>query len=127
MTYTGKEFSSGEDVLLHQESVAGGVTIKTIEKCYRCGSLGNKGEPCDHCNRMPEAQVNFHMKCVAGRVLTLVDGMVAEGRQNQALKTLIKKEFREEFNRVFQYIHNGARGYGTEGADDESVFEKESR
>lgn len=56
---------------------------------------------------MNHLAVEFHLKSVAGRILTLVDGMLPEGKQNTALKTLIKKEFREEFGRVFRYFMDG--------------------
>lgn len=74
---------------------------------------------------MPENQVNHHLKSVAGRILTLIDGAFPEGKQNAALKTLVRKEFREEFNRVFRYLHSSARS--TEGVQEVNIFDAEDR
>jgi hypothetical protein len=59
---------------------------------------------------MDKEQVEFQLKCVAGRILTLVDAMVTSEAQNKAFKTYVKKEFREQFNRVFQAFHNPGGG-----------------
>lgn len=55
--------------------------------------------------QMGKDQVEFQLKCVAGRILTLVDAMVSNEAQNKAFKTYVKKEFREQFNRLFQFFH----------------------
>ena len=72
---------------------------------------------------MPPGQVDFHLKSVAGRVLTLIDGAVPEGKQNAALKSLIKKEFREEFNRTFKYLYGGERCFT--GMNEADIFDKD--
>src|SRR5579885_681645 len=71
---------------------------------------------------MPPGQVDHHLKSVAGRILTLIDGAIPDARQNKALKTLIKKEFREEFNRTFRYLYSDARS--TEGSDEAAVYDQ---
>jgi len=55
---------------------------------------------------MGEDTVNFHLKCLAGRILTLVDAMISGEGQNKAFKTYVKKEFREQFHRVFGFFHD---------------------
>lgn len=71
---------------------------------------------------MPPGQVDHHLKSVAGRILTLIDGAIPDERQNKALKTLIKKEFREEFDRVFRYLYSDVRS--TQGCDEAAVYDQ---
>lgn len=72
---------------------------------------------------MAKGTVQFHVKSVAGRILTLVDGMLPPGTQCEAFKTLVKKEFREELARVNMYFHDGCGM--AEGVSEVAVFEKE--
>lgn len=74
---------------------------------------------------MPPGQVDHHLKSVAGRILTLIDGAFPEGKQNAALKSLIKKEFREEFSRVFNYFYSDVRS--AQGCDEANIFDRESQ
>lgn len=74
--------------------------------------------------QMDEDLVVFHLKSVAGRILTLVDGMLPQGSQNTALKTLIKKEFREQFSRTFGYFHDDACVQSGQILGEVEVFEK---
>jgi len=69
---------------------------------------------------MQEKLVNFHLKCLAGRILTLVDAMISGEAQNKAFKTYVKKEFREQFNRVFGFFHNDGSD-GVEKSDQEEL------
>ena len=73
---------------------------------------------------MDKAQVEFQLKCVAGRILTLVDAMVTSEAQNKAFKTYVKKEFREQFNRIFHAFHDqgGATSLPEELAVAEAAF-----
>lgn len=98
--------------------------MKTKEPALQPGQLGvtdpNRALP-----TMPPGQVDFHLKSVAGRILTLIDGAFPEGKQNTALKSLVKKEFREEFSRVFNYLYNDARSGSAEpGPFDADLFDK---
>jgi len=71
-------------------------------------SVGSKPEKADVKQmppRMEEDTVNFHLKCLAGRILTLVDALISGDAQNKAFKTYVKKEFREQFHRVFGFFH----------------------
>lgn len=52
---------------------------------------------------------NRNVKQLAGRVLTLIDAGIT-GPQNAALKSLIKKEFREQMNRVWSSEFNDNDG-----------------
>lgn len=50
---------------------------------------------------MKEDRVVFHFKCLAGRLLTMMDAMFGGNeKQNAAMVTLIKKDFREQLSRV---------------------------
>jgi hypothetical protein len=60
--------------------------------------------------KMDKDQVNFHLKCIAGRILTLVDAMVSNEVQNKAFKKYVKQEFREQFRRVFDIFHPSNQG-----------------
>jgi len=54
---------------------------------------------------MGKDTVDFHLKCLAGRILTLVDAMVTSEAQNKAFKTYIKKEFREQYRRSASFFN----------------------
>lgn len=69
-------------------------------------SLSYKKDLCKQDRRMDQDTVNFHLKCVAGRILTLVDAMVTNEVQNKAFKKYVKQEFREQFSRVFRFFHD---------------------
>jgi hypothetical protein len=47
--------------------------------------------------------IHQHMKDLAGRVLTVVEASYSNPSQLNAVKTLIKKEFSEQMNRVNCY------------------------
>jgi hypothetical protein len=70
---------------------------------------------------MDKDQVEFQLKCVAGRILTLVDAMVSNEAQNKAFKTYVKKEFREQFNRVFKAFFPSAQGCETNDPEELAV------
>lgn len=53
---------------------------------------------------MPVDTIRFYLQQVAGRVLTIIDGAFPEGRQNTALKSMIKKEFRTQHDRLTDYF-----------------------
>lgn len=73
-----------------------------------------------------QKQVEFHLKCLAGRLLTLVDAMVTSEAQNKAFKTYVKKEFREEFARVNKTLRDANSGAGEQDDPEElAVAEKE--
>lgn len=74
---------------------------------------------------MNKEQVEFQLKCVAGRVLTLVDAMVSNETQNKAFKTYIKKEFREQFSRVFNAFHPSYQGCESSEPEELAVANKE--
>lgn len=86
----------------------------------RCKATCSPEEPCCVCSpwlggpleiksqlaspAMEQDVVVFHIKCVAGRVLTIIDATINAEAQNKALKTLIKKEFREQLERVSKFF-----------------------
>jgi hypothetical protein len=74
---------------------------------------------------MEEETVNFHLKCLAGRILTLVDAMVSGDAQNKAFKTYVKKEFREQFSRVCSFFHGDSRCAEANDPAELAVAEKE--
>jgi hypothetical protein len=71
--------------------------------------------------RMPEHLVQFHLRCIAGRVLTLVDALVSDPDQKKAFKTFVKKEFREEFVRVQDKFREWQRGGNSESGPPEEL------
>jgi hypothetical protein len=64
---------------------------------------------------MSEQTFLFHIKNLAGRVLTILDGSLPEGKQVNAIKSLVKKEFREELNRSY-YVFHSDNGIGANSA-----------
>jgi hypothetical protein len=64
-------------------------------------------------------QVQFHLRCVAGRVLTLVDALVSDPVQRKAFKTYVKKEFREEVRRVENKFREWRSGGGSDQSEPE--------
>lgn len=75
--------------------------------------------------QMPKDTVDFHLKSIAGRILTLIDGVVPEGKQNAAIKTLVKKEFREQFHRVSEYFWSDGRNASVGVFPEVSKYEEE--
>lgn len=74
---------------------------------------------------MSENDVVFNVKSVAGRILTIIDAMFPVEQQNKALKTLIKKEFREQLNRIFKKLHMDGGCETGESAEDRAARELE--
>lgn len=59
---------------------------------------------------MHENTVVYHVKHLAGRVLTIIESSLPEGKQSSAVKALIKREFRDELNSVYLYFHQQKEG-----------------
>jgi hypothetical protein len=56
---------------------------------------------------MSESDFVFRTKNLAGKILTIIDGALPEGKQNAAIKSLIRKEFREALNNAWYAFHRG--------------------
>jgi len=81
-----------------------------------------KSEPKLAPPRMEEKTVQFHIKCLAGRILTLIDAMFTNEAQNKAFKGLVKKEFREQLHRVFGFFHHqDNEDHGDEKCEENNV------
>ena len=85
------------------------------------GIFREKSEPKLASPRMDEEVVQFHIKCLAGRILTLIDAMISSEVQNKAFKTYVKKEFREQLKRVFGFFHRNDDGDDEKCNDAENV------
>jgi len=55
---------------------------------------------------MHEKQVLNHFKSLQGRILTIVDAILSDKQQREAVKTLVNKEFRRELDRVAIFFDN---------------------
>jgi hypothetical protein len=53
---------------------------------------------------MNENAVQRHLKSLQGRVLTIVDAILADKQQREAVKTLVNKEFRRELDKVAAFF-----------------------
>jgi hypothetical protein len=75
-----------------------------------------------HKRVMDDDRVHFHIKAIAGRLLTIIDAMMgANEKQCEAMKTVIRKEFRAQFDRIFKetYMNDGAAQ--SESSEDAAV------
>lgn len=73
---------------------------------------------------LTQDRVNFHLKSIAGRLLTLMEAMYgAAPTQCEAMKTQVKKEFRTQFNRVFNELHADGGVEDGENAEDRAARE----
>jgi len=73
--------------------------------------------------RMHEDRVVWHMKCVAGRLLTLMDATFGGNeKQNKAMISMVKKEFREQLSRISKEVW--ANPNEGEGCDSEQTREQ---
>lgn len=75
---------------------------------------------------MVEERVGFHIKSIAGRLLTIVDAMFGNNQiQCDALKTIFKKEFRTQLHRVCKELNNKNGNGQSESAEDKAARELE--
>lgn len=75
---------------------------------------------------MSDDRLHFHIKAIAGRLLTIIDAMMgANEKQCEAMKTVIRKEFRAQFDRIFKETHMDDGACSSESAEDKATRELE--
>lgn len=52
-----------------------------------------------------------NLKDLAGKILTIIDASIPEGKQNKCVKDLVKKEFRDFIWDIQKFYSNGSWGH----------------
>lgn len=77
--------------------------------------------------RFNEQRCSRHLTKVARRVLHIVDAALPQGKQNQAVKTLVALEFQKELSKVFHEYYDGGLSASEAGDEPDPVqaFERD--
>ena len=50
--------------------------------------------------------IEVNLKGLSGRILTIVDASIPEGKQNKCVKDLVRKEFLNEFSKIADLLYD---------------------
>lgn len=68
---------------------------------------------------MDREHVTKRLKSLQGRVLTIVEAILADKQQREAVKTLMNKEFRREIEKAICFFELPGEGHSSEDSDEE--------
>jgi hypothetical protein len=103
---TGRAYSDAAGSFVAQEINARNEHVAAEAKCTNCGNdpfkeRDTKDEPAKAMlPTFPPGDVMARIRSLQGRVLTIVEAIIADKAQREAAKTLVNKEFRRELSKV---------------------------
>jgi hypothetical protein len=126
----GDEFLNIEDFEPFRGFLAGVGSGQRVEELRQMAEAYRKEYVFKKAKERPEPALHyeracFHIKCIAGRLLTIADAMFGGNpTQCNAMKTLIKKEIRTQLSRIFKEVHDVDEGAeSSESSEDRAARE----